>query len=223
MEAPEGTYACEGDKYLVYTGEYVSGALRYELTCVDSADDCAGLYVMEDLRMCINENCCAITYGGLAYTDGATRTCVTLSECVDVHHRYRTDVECMTAQRCKASSVKGYPYANTGECLALPPVSQDNFTIVDGEYYCEQYLDLTGEKAACIERGRCSGIPYDDKRACLPDDEYSNWRSYRVYVLVDGEDRSYVDFDTCSDMGRYAYRQGECSLLAPDNSGGFSF
>ena len=86
------------------------------------------------------------------------------------------------------------------------------------------YIDKTRATEKCVTRKDCTGIPDDKGKLCLPDDEYNNWRSYKVYLLVNGEDRSYVDLDTCLDMeNRYAYRYGECSLLAPDNNEGYGF
>ena len=143
---------------------------------------------------------------------------------MEMYHRRVRGSECVEAEETTdESSANDSQYRDDNYASTLSTPSES--PVLKASKPCgDDYLDKVGKTEKCIKKKDCTGVPYDSGGLCLPDDDYGNWNSYKVYLLVNGKDRSYVDLDTCLKKGnRYAYKYGECSLLKPDNSGGRSF
>ena len=157
--AKDGVYDCKSGQYLV-VGENT-------MTCVDSREECKGLYVSEKNHTCSDRKMCSYRLGGYAYQEGDLMLCITRDECIE-KNRFMFDGRCVSASECRENSL--YAYTALHRCEYSMPLRNGNFDpekLNVGIYDCgDRYLDLTGPPR-CISRDSCPRVLYDQQRLCL--------------------------------------------------------
>ena len=144
IEQEDGSYECEEDFYLkleYHDTEYQNS----KATCVDSKDECKGLYMLQNKRVCANYKMCSYTdcLSMYVFNDGNTKLCLTSEECVSkkgfVLSFFTKDThECFTATQCKNYNKRGmyyYPYSALGLCFYETPDS--SVSEKENGYECE--------------------------------------------------------------------------------------
>ena len=135
---------------------------------------------------------CVLCSAGLVkcsagYYDYEGGRCVTREECVETYHRRVRGSECVEEDMGESSNSDSQ-YRDDSHASASS-TSVDNL-IPKASISCgNNYVDKTGATERCVTRKGCTGIPYDKGKLCLPDDEYKNWNSYKVYLYVSGKDK----------------------------------
>lgn len=191
-------YECSEGTYTVFSG----GVAR----CVGDVAACAGLYVSEENKTCVDTPATCREYlRRHAYDAKGHRECVNCSTAGGFEY----SVYCLTSEQCIAGSVWPYMINGTRSCRDIAPAADGGFDPVlleAGVYACvNSLLDTTGDTSRCVDADDCKGLVAEPVPMCITEDQcyrsawfpFTNvsreyctstwqcgWKGWHVYTVI---------------------------------------
>lgn len=172
----KGVYACKAGWYTVFN--------RTTARCVESAEECVGLYVAESVKACVsNPTHCSAYLGPISYTGEGRLECISRASCYSKGNFVYID-QCVTTTQCAQKKCHTYVYGSMRACRSEVPADDGDFdpdSTEAGVYQCkDKLMDFTTNISRCITEDECKQFVYEEVPLCVTK-EYCARSGYLYY------------------------------------------